>query len=77
MLIAAPCDMPEQREPLEPQLVDDGLEVADHRLERHVRDVAVGEAGAPLVVADEPPIGGELGEEVAPDRARPVELEDG
>ena len=71
MLIAAPCDMPSRANRSSSELVDHDLEVADHRLERQVRHVPIGQAGASLVVADERPVGGELGQEVPPDRALP------
>ena len=67
----------EDREMLEPELVDDGLEVPTMRLEREVVDVVIGEAVAPLVVAHECATLREADEPMPPHRALPVVVEVG
>ena len=73
--MAAPCDMPSSANRSRPSSSTTDSKIDDHRLEGEVRDVTVREAGASLVVADEHPVARQLGQEVAPDRAVPVELE--
>ena len=65
----------EDREALEPELVDHGLEVAHHRLEREVVDVVIGEAVAALVVAHQRAVVREADEPVPPHWALPVVVE--
>ena len=64
-----------EREPRVPGVLDDRLEVGDPHVQREVGDVPVGEAVAPLVEPDDRREPAEIGEEVPPDRALPVELE--
>src|SRR4051794_12285442 len=65
----------EQRETAQVQGVSERFEIAHHCFEREVRGIAIGKAGAALVVADQGAANAELAKEVAPDRAQPVELE--
>ena len=64
-----------QREPVQPGVVDDRLEVRDACLEPEVLDVPVGQPVPALVVADDGGDLAEVGEEVPPHRALPVVLE--
>src|SRR5260221_5287483 len=70
-----PLRHPQKHESIEPEVVDERLEVADHGLERQVRYVPIREAGPPLVIPDQRSVTRQLGEKVAPNRAVPVELE--
>src|SRR6185503_658984 len=65
----------QQREPIDAGGFDHALEVARVCLERDVLHLPVGEAVAACVVADQPMPGGELAQQVAPDRAFPIVLE--
>ena len=62
----------EQREPVEAGRLDHALEVAHEGVERDVVDVPVGQAVAARVVADQPVLGGERLQQMAPDRALPI-----
>ncbi len=71
----APLRDPEQREPYQFQGVHHGFEVPDPRVERELFDRPVGESAAPLVVAHQRVVAGELPDPVPPDRAVAVKLE--
>ena len=74
---AAPCETPEQREAVEPDGVDDELEVVDPVVEAEVVDVPVRQPAAPLVVADQRAAVGEALQPVPPDRVLEVVVEVG
>ena len=65
----------EQREALEPESVDDGLEIRHEHVEREVADLAIGEAAAAAVVHDIAVAPGELLAPVRRQRARRVVLD--
>jgi hypothetical protein len=65
----------DQGEPREPDRVDDGLEIVHERLEGDVRNIAIGEPVASLVIPDQGPIAAELVQPVAPHAAPPLVLE--
>ena len=66
-----------QREAVQPEVVDHGLQVLQPRAERQVGDVVVGQAASPLVVAHQHVLAGQPDEPVAPHRALPVVVEMG
>ena len=63
------------REPVDPAVLDHGLQVADPGLEREVLDVAVGQAVPAFVVPDHRGHLTEVAQEVPPHRALPVVLQ--
>ena len=65
----------EQREALEPQPVDDGLEIGDEHVEREVAHLAIGQATPAAVVRDVPMTPRELLAPVRRQRARRVVLD--
>ena len=68
----APLRRPEQREPLQPGRVDDGLEIGDEHVERGIGGFAIREAAAAGVVAIEPVARAERVEPGPPHRRLPV-----
>src|ERR1700761_3093908 len=65
----------EQRETLDAGGVDDGFEIVDEMLERNVRHVAVRQAVAARVVADQRVIARQFAIEMPPDRTLQIIFE--